>query len=101
MINSKVLLQNPVVGSEIKLLLSEAVLTYGKALVVPELYENSTIEEVELLVSLQDRAMFYPEQEAFIKMADNLWLKFKIEKLTLDPPLYVKITGEALSWVTV
>ena len=101
MIDSKLLLQNPLIGQEIKFALAEAVVTYGKTALVPESYENSTLEYVELLVSLQDKDMFYAGQEVFIKMFASLWLKLKIIKINLDPPLYAKIEGDFMSWVTV
>ena len=101
MIDSKVLLQNPLIGKDIKLSMLDVTVTYGMVLVIPEIYENSTVETVEILVSLQDRSLFYVGQEAFIKTADDLWLKFKIEKFLFDPPLYAKIVGEFISWVTV
>lgn len=101
MIDSKALLKNPLMGQEIRLDLVEEVLTYGKCILVPEDFERSQVTFYEVLVSLQDKDMFFVGMEFYIKVDDNLFAKGRVAEISLDPPLYVKIEATFLSWKTI
>ena len=101
MIDSKALLTNPLIGQELRLDLAEEVLTYGKCILVPEDFERSQVTSYEVLVSLQDKDMFFTGMEFYIKVGDTLYAKSRVAEIQLDPPLYVKLEAVFLSWKTV
>jgi len=101
MIDSKAILSNPLVGQEIRLDLTEDVLTYGKCILVPEDFERSQVTSYEVLISLQDKDMLLQGMDFYIKVSDNLFAKSRVAEIQLDPPLYAKIEATFLSWKTV